>query len=251
MVLRHGQRRGPGAAVKTLLEAGADLFAKDNSGRSPYSEGTRFTSPFKDEIQPYARAAILRNYEAVLARCNKPGQAPPDANTPASAVRHMTFLLYGGEKRDFLDCFVGDAGEMKLVGAFYDLGRAMAGFYRAMTKAYGHEGWWAYQDATGFHLQLPVLDLNAMDSLECEVSGGKATCACPDDWQGFDDLTLVRVDGKWKLNVPKMAGVLAPPGKMAEMPLTWASALRAMTKRVGEKGLTPADFAGKVWKEAK
>jgi len=242
-----GESKDPDAAVKALLAAGADPLVADDSGRSPESV-VRFS--FRKLIEPAVAAAVQQRITMLLDRYSREGTIAPKANTPEGAVRRVAFALYGGHRKMFLDCFNGDADGLEMLGVLFDMFRAQASFLRAMTRTYGQDAWSQYCQGDGVRIQLPRVDLVGLESPQCAIDGDKASCPNPLGWAGYEEFMLVRAGGKWRLNVPEYVNPSAKPKDVTPMLKGWTAALAAMTKRVGEPGLKPADFASKVWDEA-
>ncbi len=241
----------PDAAVKALIAAGADPMATDDYGQSPYSKSSGFGSSFGELVEPAVVAAAQQRLIMLGDRYSRKGAIPPDANTPQGAVRRAAFALYGGHRKMFIDCFTGDADGLEMLGALFDMTHTQASFLRAMTKTYGQDAWSEYCKGKGVRIQLPRIDLAGLEFPRCEIDGDKASCPSPFGWAGYSELTLIRAGGKWRLNVPEYVNPSAKPKDFTPMYKNWTAILAAMTKRVGEPGLKPADFASKVWDETR
>ena len=172
----------------------------------------------------------------------------PNLSTPKDTAKSMVGALRDGNKAHFGQCFQANAEQREfLVDTMFDVMSKAAKLSTAIEKAYGAEGLKKFQEAAGSKQdgssgKLDMPSNEELDKMEVKIEGDKAVCTMVGD---SDPLPMVRVDGKWLIEIGE--NEVPPKGperdQAVKMMKLFTGPIDQTLAKVGKSGETPETLA--------
>jgi len=191
--------------------------------------------------QAFVSALLLAS---VVAGCSG-DSSTAGQDTPRGVLKKLQGAITEWNKKQYMACFAGPEGYLKVLAGSYDVAEAAAMFQEAIVSAYGQEGWEKFQKrpASGASMGSNLPSQEWADTSEIIIEGDTARFDNP---LSSAEARMVCKAGVWRID----AGAFAPDGeaskekleKRAEFMKNWVKILHDVTAEVGKPGVKVEDL---------